>query len=67
MDLGILSVLEIAPAVGDRMLNYHLQRGVLVGLIEPDREKMIGPGGAGETHVQRFLVIICFFLNLCYE
>ena len=34
MNLGILGVPEIAPTVGDRMLNYHLHRRVLVGLIE---------------------------------
>jgi hypothetical protein len=34
MSRGVLSVQEIAAAVGDKMLDYHLHRLELAGLIE---------------------------------
>src|SRR5512137_1409448 len=41
MNQGILSVPEIASAAGERMLDYHLHRLELAGLIEIDEEKII--------------------------
>jgi hypothetical protein len=34
MSMGVLSVQEIAAAVGEKMLDYHLHRLELAGLIE---------------------------------
>ena len=41
MNQGVLSVPEIAAAAGDRMLDYHLHRLELAGLIELDGEKIV--------------------------
>lgn len=41
MNQGVLGVPEIALAVGDRMLDYHLQRLELAGLIELDGDKIV--------------------------
>ena len=40
MNQGVLSVPEIAPA-GGKMLDYHLHRLVLAGLIELEGEKIV--------------------------
>jgi len=41
MNQGVLTVPEIAAAAGDRMLDYHLHRLELAGLIELDGEKIV--------------------------
>jgi predicted transcriptional regulator len=41
MNQGVLSVPEIAAAAGDRMLDYHLHRLELAGLIELEGEKIV--------------------------
>jgi hypothetical protein len=41
MNQGLLSVPEIAAAAGERMLEYHLHRLELAGLIEIQGEKIV--------------------------
>lgn len=41
MNQGVLSVPEIAAAVGERMLDYHLHRLELAGLIDLHEEKIL--------------------------
>lgn len=41
MNEGVLSVQEIAAAVGEKMLDYHLQRLELAGLIELQEGKIV--------------------------
>jgi len=41
MNEGALSVQEIARAAGNRMLDYHLHRLELAGLIELDGDKIV--------------------------
>ncbi|HUS74644.1 MAG TPA: winged helix-turn-helix domain-containing protein [Methanothrix sp.] len=41
MNEGVLSVQEIATAVGEKMLDYHLQRLELAGLIELQEGKIV--------------------------
>ncbi|HNX40376.1 MAG TPA: winged helix-turn-helix domain-containing protein [Methanothrix sp.] len=41
MNQGTLTVAEIAAAVGPRMLDYHLNRLELAGLIEMEGEKIL--------------------------
>jgi len=41
MNQGLLSVPEIAAAAGERMLEYHLHRLELAGLIEIQVEKIV--------------------------
>jgi hypothetical protein len=41
MNQGLLSVPEIAAAAGERMLEYHLHRLELAGLIEVQGEKIV--------------------------
>jgi hypothetical protein len=40
MNQGLLSVPEIAAAVGEKMLDYHLHRLELAGLIDLEGEKI---------------------------
>jgi len=49
MNQGVLGVPEIALTVGDRMLDYHLHRLELAGLIELDGDK-IGLTEAGVAY-----------------
>jgi hypothetical protein len=41
MNQGVLSVQEIAKAAGEKMLEYHLHRLELAGLIEIEGDKII--------------------------
>ena len=41
MNLGVLSVPEIAAEVGEKMLDYHLHRLELAGLIDLVGEKIV--------------------------
>jgi hypothetical protein len=41
MNQGVLSVQEIAAAVGEKMLDYHLQRLELAGLIELQEGRIV--------------------------
>ncbi len=41
MNQGVLSVPEIAKAVGEKMLDYHLRRLELAGLIELPEGKIV--------------------------
>ena len=41
MNQGVLSVLQIAAAVGEKMLDYHLHRLELAGLIELSEGKIV--------------------------
>ena len=41
MNQGVLSVPEIAAAVGEKMLDYHLHRLELAGLIELSEGKIV--------------------------
>jgi DNA-binding transcriptional ArsR family regulator len=41
MNQGVLSVSEIAKAVGEKMLDYHLHRLELAGLIELPEGKIV--------------------------
>ncbi len=41
MNQGVLSVPEIAAAVGEKMLDYHLHRLELAGLIDLAGEKIV--------------------------
>jgi len=41
MNEGVLSVQEIATAVGEKMLDYHLQRLELAGLIELQEGRIV--------------------------
>jgi hypothetical protein len=41
MNQGVLSVQEIAKAAGERMLEYHLHRLELAGLIEIEGDKIV--------------------------
>lgn len=47
---GCLSVREIAGAVGPRMLDYHLHRLELAGLIEVDEDGAISLTESGEAY-----------------
>ena len=41
MNQGVLSVPQIAAALGEKMLDYHLHRLELAGLIELSEEKIV--------------------------